>query len=83
MLKKDIEIDLDSCYRSVEEQQNIWDEFTEQYGIDYVKKYVAVPGYSEHHTGLAIDIALIINGEYTDNITGHEQEIKDLMAICY
>lgn len=62
LLKEDIEIDLDSCYRSVEEQQNIWDEFTEQYGIDYVKKYVAVPGYSEHHTGLAIDICLIIEG---------------------
>ena len=32
-------------------------------GIDYVKKYVAVPGYSEHHTGLALDICIKVNGE--------------------
>ncbi|MBQ1805909.1 MAG: M15 family metallopeptidase, partial [Oscillospiraceae bacterium] len=31
---------------------------TVKYGTDYVKAYVAVPGYSEHHTGLAIDLYL-------------------------
>ncbi len=33
------------------------------YGEDYVKTYVAVPGYSEHHTGLAIDVCLDIYGK--------------------
>ena len=51
-------MELDSAYRSVAAQQAIWDDFTERYGEDYVKQYVAVPGYSEHHTGLALDLYL-------------------------
>lgn len=58
-----VDIELDSCYRSVEKQQEIWDDFTEQYGEDYVKTHVAVPGYSEHHTGLALDLYLVIDGK--------------------
>lgn len=64
-LKEDLEkdgviIELDSTYRSVASQQELWDTWTIEYGEDYVKKYVAVPGYSEHHTGLAIDIKLVV-----------------------
>ena len=55
-------IDLDSAYRSVAAQQQIVDDFTERYGEDYVKQYVAVPGFSEHHTGLALDLYLNIDG---------------------
>ena len=67
-LKEDLEeeniyIDLDSVRRSVAEQQRIMDDFTAEYGADYAQKYVAVPGYSEHHTGLALDVYLIIDGE--------------------
>ncbi|MCR5795847.1 MAG: M15 family metallopeptidase [Solobacterium sp.] len=66
-LKEDLEadgvyVDLDSARRSVEAQQEIVDSFTEKYGEDYVKRYVAVPGYSEHHTGLALDLYLVIDG---------------------
>ncbi len=56
-------VDLDSAYRSVAAQQDIVVRFTEKYGADYVKQYVAVPGYSEHHTGLALDLYLNIDGE--------------------
>ena len=58
-------IELDSVYRSVSAQQELWDEWSAdpEKGIEYVKKFVAVPGYSEHHTGLAIDICLRIDGE--------------------
>ena len=56
--KEGVTIELDSVYRSVKEQQKLWDDWTKEKGIDYVKKYVAVPGYSEHHTGLAVDICL-------------------------
>ena len=65
-LKKDgVEIVLDSVYRSVKEQQNLWDEWSKdpEKGIDYVKKFVAVPGYSEHHTGLAVDICIKKDGK--------------------
>ncbi len=56
-------IELDSTYRSVAEQQKLWDDWTVEYGEDYVRKYVAVPGFSEHHTGLAIDICIEKDGK--------------------
>ena len=67
LLKEGINIELDSTYRSVEEQQRIWDEFEKIHGKDYCEKYVATPGFSEHHTGLAIDICLIKDGRVIDD----------------
>ena len=63
--KEGVDIVLDSCYRSVAKQQKLWDEWSAdpEKGPEYVKKYVAVPGYSEHHTGLAIDIAIEKDGK--------------------
>ena len=55
-------VDLDSAFRSVAEQQAIVDEFTEKYGPAYAEAYVAEPGTSEHHTGLALDLFLIVDG---------------------
>ena len=51
-----IYLELDSARRSVAAQQDIMDRFTEQYGADYAAKTVAAPGFSEHHTGLALDL---------------------------
>lgn len=54
-----------SAYRSEAYQQNVWDETVKEYGEDYAKQYVAVPGYSEHHTGLAVDLGIIhADGSY-------------------
>ncbi len=67
-LKEELEaegiyVDLDSARRSLEEQQRIMDDFIRDYGADYAAKTVAPVGYSEHHTGLALDLYLIIDGE--------------------
>lgn len=67
LLKEGIDIRLESTYRSVKEQQEIWDEWTVEYGEEYVKTYVAVPGFSEHHTGLAIDVCLVIDGKIVND----------------
>ena len=56
-------LELDSAYRSVAFQQKIWDDFMVKYGEDYTKGHVAIPGYSEHHTGLALDIYFSIDGK--------------------
>ena len=56
-------IELDSVYRSIPDQEELWDYFKLIYGEDYCKQYVAIPGYSEHHTGLAVDICLIKGDE--------------------
>ena len=67
-LEKDhIIIELDSTYRTVKTQQEIWDEFEKEKGIEYAKKYVAVPGTSEHHTGLAIDVKIVKDGKIIDD----------------
>ena len=60
--KEGIYVDLDSARRTLAQQQQIVEDFTKQYGADYTAKVVAVPGYSEHHTGLALDLYLIIDG---------------------
>ena len=61
--KEEVYIELDSVYRSVAEQQKLWDDWTVEKGLEYVQKYVAVPGTSEHHTGLAVDICIRKDGE--------------------
>ena len=47
-----------SGWRSRAEQQRIWDGSMAENGEDFTRKYVAIPGCSEHQTGLAIDLAL-------------------------
>lgn len=47
-----------SGWRSEEEQQEIWDGSMRENGAEFTRKYVALPGCSEHQTGLAIDLAL-------------------------
>ena len=60
-------IELDSTYRTVKQQQEIWDEFEQEEGLEYTQKYVAVPGTSEHHTGLAVDVKIVKDGEIIDD----------------
>ena len=67
LLEEGINIELDSTYRSVQRQQELWEEFEKEYGIDYCIKYVAIPGYSEHHTGLVVDVCLIKDGIVIDD----------------
>lgn len=55
---KGIIIGVDSAFRSIQEQQEIWDSFIKEYGKEYTEEYVAAPYTSEHHTGLALDIVL-------------------------
>lgn len=45
-----------SGWRSSDEQQEIWEESVRDRGLDFTRKFVAVPGFSEHQTGLAIDL---------------------------
>ena len=66
-MKEGIDIELDSTYRSVKSQEELWDEFEKLYGREYCEKYVAIPGFSEHHTGLAVDVCLIKDGKVIDD----------------
>ncbi len=56
LLNHNININIDDAYRSFANQQEIINEYSED--KDYLNKYVAKVGESEHHTGLAIDLYL-------------------------
>lgn len=72
---KNIIIGISSAYRSKEYQQEIYDSFVKDYGKDYADKFVAPVGCSEHHTGLAIDINIKVNGAWPkDNYELMKQE---------
>lgn len=48
---------LESGYRSVEEQQRLWDAAVQKYGsADAARKWVAPPGHSNHNKGAAGDL---------------------------
>lgn len=69
---KGINIVIDSAYRSIVDQENLYNESITKYGEEYTTKYVAKPNYSEHHTGLALDLSIIVNGQIQDATTHPE-----------
>ena len=82
---KNIIIGLSSAYRSLDEQENLYQDFVNKYGKDYALKTVAHQGYSEHHTGLAIDFDCLLddhfpidNNEALENISLYEEVHKYL-----
>lgn len=80
--KKGIEIGLDSGYRTIEYQQELKEQFIKQYGEEYANKFVAFPGASEHHTGLAIDLSIKINSEYdrdNNEINEHIEKYQEII----
>ena len=59
-----VQIEMTSVYRNLEEQQAAFDEYLEEFGLEYATKYVAKPGHSEHHTGFALDVGFIAEGKF-------------------
>lgn len=60
-----------SADRTYEFQEALYGSRVDQYGEEYAGLYVAMPGHSEHHTGLALDLAV-----YTDG--GHGYTFNDI-----
>lgn len=56
---------LNSAYRSYDRQQEVYSQWETKYGGRYAAEYVALPGASEHQTGLGIDLTSqsVIDGE--------------------
>ena len=76
-----IDIGIDTAYRDNNHQERIYNHYLETKGKDYCDKYVALVGYSEHHTGLAIDIDVKINNDYMysdDNFDLTEPVLKKI-----
>jgi len=61
--KEGLKIYVGSGYRSYSDQEKIYDNYVQQDGKDAADTYSARPGYSEHQTGLVIDVNTI-NDEF-------------------
>jgi len=55
-----------SSFRGIEKQREIYQDRLDRYGSEYAAAYVADPGYSEHHTGLAMDLSIYTGGASYD-----------------
>ena len=58
-----LQIELLSVYRDIPQQERTWARTMESKGEEYTRKYVAIPGCSEHHTGFALDVGFALNGK--------------------
>lgn len=56
-MKDKIELAGVSAYRSYATQKNLFDSYVKRDGEAKARTYSAVPGHSEHETGLAIDVS--------------------------
>lgn len=53
-----------SSFRTLAYQQRVYDDYVRDHGEEMARIYVADPGFSEHHTGLAVDLSTMSrNGE--------------------
>lgn len=59
--KEGLYLKIVSAYRTEDYQRGLYNSYIKSYGTSYAEKYSAKPGYSEHQTGLAVDI----NSVYT------------------
>ena len=49
-------VDSHSAYRSIATQEKVYQDLLKTHGEEWVTTHVAIPGQSEHHTGLAFDL---------------------------
>lgn len=61
---KGVTVSVNSHYRSVERQTQLWNEALKKYGSpEAARKWVAPPGRSRHNSGNAIDMTMTRNGK--------------------
>ena len=60
--KEGFSIRVTSAYRSIEDQQKLYNKFLLNDPAEVVDETCARPCYSEHHTGLAVDVEGSIKG---------------------
>ncbi|MBQ0010104.1 MAG: M15 family metallopeptidase [Ruminococcus sp.] len=63
-----------SGYRDASRQQSVYQSTIADMGPDIGQYYAAKPGYSEHHTGYAIDLKIFTAGRATVDFTPEQQQ---------
>lgn len=72
-LKEEIYLLAVSGYRSYEYQEDVYNIEVYTNGTEYANEYVAKPGYSEHQTGLAVDILAVNYTDMDENFENTEE----------
>lgn len=62
-----------SGYRSKEYQENLFNNEVASKGEEEALKWVALPGRSEHHTGLSVDLSIYTDEGLTYEFTGSDE----------
>lgn len=76
--KEGLDLVINSSYRSYNDQEELCDQYQKLYGDNYVNKYMAKPGFSEHQTGLSFDI-----GSRSSNIFANSKEYTWMLDNAY
>ena len=79
--KDNLTLIANSGYRDYNYQTRLYDEYKDRDGTEYADTYAARPGYSEHQTGLALDIvsygATMENFDKTDTFKWLQDNAAD------
>ena len=81
--KKGLEITAVSGYRSYARQKQVYDSSAQANGREHADKYCALPGSSEHQTGLSMDVSTSSIGNILDEKFGDTDEGKWLRKNAY
>lgn len=63
-------VNLVAAWRSEAAQRHLYDRSAARNGAEHAARYVALPGCSEHHTGLAVDFSLYFPDGTSADFTG-------------
>ncbi len=80
-----IRFDICSGFLSIQYQTNKYNDFLSRNGLKLTRKRIALPGFSEHHTGLAIDCDFFKDGDWagicSDEFGDSNSETKFIHSI--
>lgn len=71
-----------SGYRSVDAQQSIYEDDADKNGEDVTERWIAFPGTSEHHTGLAVDMSIYNTEDKTSAEFDGSGVYENLLKTC-
>ena len=83
LVNQGIEFDICSGFLSLENQQYKYNSFLKRNGLELTKRRMCLPGYSEHHTGLAIDCDYYKNNDWAGICSDNNPETKYIHSILH
>lgn len=78
-----IKFDICSGFLSLENQQYKYNSFLKRNGLELTKRRMSLPGYSEHHTGLAIDCDYFKDNDWAGICNDDNPETKYIHSILH